>query len=190
MVSDKVVYNAKQLKDFGAFEYSPVLMKKVKYVDISESDLNDIEFLRPFTYIEELNMENNKISSLKPLENLEHLIVLRAGNNLIKDVDPLCNNLKLKYCDLFANLISDIDGLEWLDHLEHIDLSYNDLFNLESFKFMTTLKSMDISYNCRLYNTFYLDNHPNLESFFGKGNAYIGIQKTKNSLPNIEEFEF
>jgi Leucine-rich repeat (LRR) protein len=190
MVSDKVVYNAKQLKDFGAFEYSPVLMKKVKYVDISDSDLTDIEFLRPFTYIEELNMEHNRIKSLEPLEKLYNLKILKAGDNLIEDVDPLCNNIKLEYCDLFANMISDIDGLEWLDKLEHIDLSYNELFNLESFKFMISLKSMDISYNCRLYNTFYLNNHPNLESFFGKGNAYIGLIETRDSIPNIDDFEF
>jgi internalin A len=65
----------------------------------------------------ELDLYDNQISDIKPLESLTNLTLLYLGNNQISDIKPLESLTNLTVLYLFENQISDIKPLESLTNL-------------------------------------------------------------------------
>jgi internalin A len=69
----------------------------------------------------EINVNNNEISDIKPLQSLTHLTVLDLYNNKISDIKPLESLTNLSRLNLYNNKISDIKPLESLTNLTVLD---------------------------------------------------------------------
>ncbi len=88
--------------------------------------------LSPFTYMDlksliQLDLGNNQINDLSPLQDLTSLENLYIYQNLIQEISPLQNLNLLNHLNLFDNLIKSIpkssNGLLWMFHLIHNDIS-------------------------------------------------------------------
>src|SRR4028118_1708265 len=58
-------------------------------LDLSNNHLGDIKPLESLTNLTLLALENNQISDIKPLESLTNLTLLFLNNNQISDIKPL-----------------------------------------------------------------------------------------------------
>ncbi|XP_056023048.1 leucine-rich repeat-containing protein 9-like isoform X3 [Ostrea edulis] len=75
-----------------------------------------------------LNLHNNGISKLKPMQSLSHLRRLTVSFNELCRLDEVAS-MGLEYLDASFNQISSLDGLKNMVKLKFFDLSWNKLAN-------------------------------------------------------------
>ena len=78
-----------------------------------------------------LDLNNNQISDIKPLESLTNLTWLDLDNNQISDIKPLQSLTNLTWLSLRNNQISDIKPLESLTNLTVLVLSNNKISDIK-----------------------------------------------------------
>ena len=102
-------------------------------LDLDNNYISDIKPLESLTNLTSLDLGNNQITDIKPLESLSSLTSLDLGNNQIidithnqiRDIKPLASLTNLTVLDLNHNRISDIKPLESLTKLIRLNLSGN-----------------------------------------------------------------
>ncbi|MCL2071610.1 MAG: leucine-rich repeat domain-containing protein, partial [Oscillospiraceae bacterium] len=77
------------------------------------------------TYLTRLNLLQNLISDITPLEDFTNLERLNLGNNEIVDISPLSQMVNLKQLHLGDNKIGNVSVLFPLKNLEVLDLRNN-----------------------------------------------------------------
>ena len=120
------------------------LSKEVKNINLNGKKVNnfDLKFLSliHFKNLEELDLGNNNISNIEPIENLSsnNLNKINLSNNQIKNIEPLKNFSNLKDINLSLNKIEDISPLNEIMNknklLEKINLNDNNIKNVEILK--------------------------------------------------------
>lgn len=140
-MEDKI-YNYKELKDIERFEFSPILVKRVKYADISRNDLDDISFLKHFTNLETLRMNSNNIFNIEAIGELKNLREVFMWNNFIQSIEPLrkCRKLELVNCE-----INNIDDISPINHVEFVYASHNRIKDLS--KVYMKGRTVKVNYN-------------------------------------------
>ena len=68
-------------------------LEQLKQLKITGKELEDLDRLEDITAIEDLNLSDNQIENLKPLSQLENLIVLDLSKNRITEI--IINDLLL-----------------------------------------------------------------------------------------------
>lgn len=154
-------------KPGGIIKYGDV--KGITALDISSEDIQSLEGLQYLTALSELDAFGNRISSLKPLENLVRLTQLKLSENNIGNDEMQwlrkLTNLSQLYLDynynitstsVFSNLtkiidldltktsITDISFIRQLPQLKGIDLSFTKVTNLTPLENMTGLLVLGI----------------------------------------------
>jgi hypothetical protein len=167
--------------NWSKFKYSFVRVKdKFIYVNRRKKDLvlrnldvgsfSEIDNLETFSFLEVLDLSNNKISTISNLDRLSGLKSLNLSFNIIESVKGVGSlpNLEilwltgntisyLKEFNRFSNLkrlylegnsVTNLDGLDKLEKLEKIDLRKNKIQTVPKFtKELTNLKRILISNN-------------------------------------------
>jgi len=111
-----------------------------------ELDENILMSLDSLSYAEVIPQQ--RISSLKGLENCKSLVFLGMGSQDISDVSPLALLTKLKYLWLDQNRkISDVTPLAELTELEDLNLDSNLLTDISPLKNLTNLKILRLQFN-------------------------------------------
>jgi len=152
-------------------------IKNIVDLDVSNSQIANLNGIEDFTSLEILNCRGNyistidltyntKISSLDvqenvleslSLDNLVDLENLTCKNNSITYIYGLNNLLKLKVFDALGNKLSNIN-LDNLDKLTKVNLAYN---SLKNFRFQngsnTIIESFDLTNNSEL-SCIFVDN--------------------------------
>ena len=87
----------------------------------------------------ELDCSDNKLTSLKGIEELTNLEWLDCSNNKLTSLEGIENLDKLVEIYCYDNKLTSLKGIENLDKLEFLDcrdnpLPYSDLFNLDKIK--------------------------------------------------------
>jgi len=125
-------------------------------LSLNSFSLEFIDILRNYTKIMYLDISNNNIKSLKPLENMTCLIHLNAKNNQITEcldiAPPLCNHdhawkdghhavgSMLTLVDLSFNKITRIGDLSKHPYLECLLLSNNQISEIEGLQSLEYLQ--------------------------------------------------
>ncbi|XP_065650196.1 leucine-rich repeat-containing protein 23 isoform X1 [Hydra vulgaris] len=100
-------------------------------LNISKRELGDISILESFIYLRYLDISENKIRDISPINHLTHLLTLKADKNLLKS--GLLNKLPyLQHIDFSNNQIKDLFGI---NHplLEKLNLNGNEVLEISSF---------------------------------------------------------
>jgi len=111
----------------------PNLTTPVKAGDVKEAvaisapgrNIVSLAGLENCPHLKYLNLENNHISDLSPLGQLDNLIEINLIGNRITDITPLTKHKKLKKLELGYNRITDVSPLGSLNGLEYLDLGWN-----------------------------------------------------------------
>ena len=107
-------------------------MEKINKLGLSGKDISDISFLKYFPNLEELRLDNNKISDLKPLESLTKLKKLSIQNNGLTDISSIGKVSTLKDLYLNGNQISDASPISNLSNLEYLFIANNNISEIGS----------------------------------------------------------
>ncbi|XP_014769221.1 leucine-rich repeat-containing protein 23 [Octopus bimaculoides] len=150
-------------------------------------ELTNICILERYIHLRIVDVSNNQLSSLSPLDFLPNLLSLKADKNIIEEVDIKPHPF-LQYISLSNNKIENIS--EGLSHplVRHIDLSTNKIkelsqLNEETYSKLTVLKLQE-----NAIETIKDINLPSLTSLSLGYNKMTDLQWISN-LVNLEVFE-
>ncbi len=137
------------LKTAGTTECDAANQKlsSIKELDLKQNKISDIKPLQSLTQLTTLNLGGNQISDIKPLESLTNLTWLYLGFNQISDITPLPSLTKLNWLYLNNNKISDIKPLQSLTKVTELNLSNNQISDIKSLKSLTKLTALFLNGN-------------------------------------------
>jgi Leucine-rich repeat (LRR) protein len=120
-------YDALKLRVYGDIdiEYPSYYIEYAEDVELSSSDIIDLEGVQFCTHARFLDISDNRISDLFPLAGLNDLEELNLSDNEVEILDDLIHLKKLRSVMLSNNNIEDISPLFFLKNLEYADLSGN-----------------------------------------------------------------
>lgn len=113
---------------------------------------NNIKDLSPLAGIKvsgtlRLNINENEVSSLGPLQNLHGLTSLRASGNKINGLEPLNGMIELKLLDLSYNQLGSLTGLNLCGDEDYkLDFSHNSLKDIKALE-SVTVGAIDLESN-------------------------------------------
>lgn len=120
------------------------ISKKVRIVNIYQSQLEDIGFLENFENLMVLTLNTNNINDLSPLEGKDKLLRLSFDWNEVEDLTPLASLTALKSISAYSNKIHDLTALSGLPNLEEIKFYSNLIKDISPLKEITTLKELEL----------------------------------------------
>jgi Leucine-rich repeat (LRR) protein len=123
-LKDKGIRNILELKGLEIQSYLEVL-------NLIDNKISDIIGLEKLTNLKHLDLSYNQIKEIKGLENLTGLNYLNLDNNKIIEIKGLDNLANLQELKLSKNRIREIKGLDKLKNLKRIDLSHNEILDAE-----------------------------------------------------------
>ncbi|CAK66253.1 unnamed protein product (macronuclear) [Paramecium tetraurelia] len=107
-------------------------------------DLTSLHGIEKFKHLQHIDVSNNSIKSLKPLNGLKYIITLKASNNrLTKLLDLKHIPLQIMDVDCSNNEIEVIPDLSCHRFLRYLNLSYNKIRQIEGVqknKYLQVLK--------------------------------------------------
>jgi len=156
----------------GVIEFSE-LSQISGVLDLSSGGLADIEGLQYCTEITGLYLDNNYISDLSYLYELDNLEILSASNNNISQINKLPKNLKILNID--NNELSSVIGLLDCDKLEILLANDNDIAFIMSLRNKPMLKRLEMKGNL-INDISTIKNSNNLEH----------IDLSDNQIENVE----
>ena len=127
-----------------------VTIRGVRYnTALTELDLRgrtlgraDIEPLRYFVHLTELDLSNNRISDIMPLAGLTNLTRLDLGANPIGDITSLAGLTNLTWLSLYATQTDDITPLAGLTNLTELHLRRNQINDISPLAGLTNLTGL------------------------------------------------
>lgn len=121
------------------------IFSNVRDLDLSNNNIVDISELSKLKNIVEINLEGNKIKDVTPLANYENYIYkINLSNNNIKDVSSLA---KLNIANLVLTGNNEIKGYGKLQNVYGLSLNNCNIRMLESFEKTDRLNSLNLSNN-------------------------------------------
>ena len=114
-------------------------------LDISNSNIESLYGLQSCTGITELYINDNKISNLQPIENLQNLKSLIADNNQLSHIAALPTNLKL--LNVERNQLTNMEGVTLAQELEILFASENNLSSIDFLRDKTALTHVTLKNN-------------------------------------------
>jgi Leucine-rich repeat (LRR) protein len=136
--------------------------------------LSYITALRNSKKLKKIDLYNSNLISLEGLENATEIeeIVL-GGNEELSDISALRNSKKLKKIDLYNSNLISLEGLENATEIEEIVLGGNEeLSDISALRNAKKLKKIDLSW-CNLINLGGLENATELEEIVLEGNEEL-----------------
>ena len=137
----------------GDEEFTIADAGEVTSLDCSRSEdgiwygINDISDLSYFTKLKDLDLSDNHIYDLTPLEGLVCLERLNLADDYVEDLSPLRNLVQLKDLNLEYNTgVTDISPLAGLVNMEHLSLEQTDVEDLSALRDMKQLQEIRFDY--------------------------------------------
>jgi Leucine-rich repeat (LRR) protein len=120
-------YDAVKLREFGTTdeEFPSYYLEDIDEFELSSSDINDLDGVQFCIHAKSIDLSNNRIADLSPLESLTNLEDLNLSDNHISYIDGLGFLTGLRSLNISNNLIDDLEPLFRLTHLEYVDITGN-----------------------------------------------------------------
>lgn len=128
----------------------PLTKEDVKDVSIihgSGGEIKNLEGIQYCVAVQEIRLQDNAISDLSQLAELEQLQSLNLSGNKISDIAPLAKLRKLQYLNLEGNQVSKLSALSGLTKMRSLYLSNNKIERLGQLRKMTKLWSLYVGGN-------------------------------------------
>ena len=116
--------------------------KKVEQLDLSRSEISDIQTLEAMTELKILHLYDTGVSDLAPLKALTDLRELRLSRTNIKNIEPLSTLTGLKGLWIDGTQVSNIEPLKGLTQLQMLDLGYSEVSNLGPLQSLKNLRML------------------------------------------------
>lgn len=102
-------------------------LDKLRVLDISDFNGENIDFLGQVPNLEKLNLSYHTLSAVTGLDKLPKLQTLDLSGVCLQNLDGLSQLKNLRFLNLYGNEIADIQVLNQLTSLEEVNLADNNL---------------------------------------------------------------
>ena len=153
-------------------------------LDLSDNAIADIGPLENLARLVNLILDGNAVSDLGPVADLVELERLYLNGNAVSDLAPLENLVKLEQLYLDGNAVSDLGPLVNLVKLEHLNLNGNMVSNLGSLANLVELERLYLNGNA-VSDLAPLENLVKLKRLYLNGNTVSDLEP----LTNLVELE-
>ena len=100
-------------------------LTRLKLLDLSENNISNVAPLNTLTTLEELKLSGNNISSLSPLNGLTSLRRLAVAENNISDLKPLKQMTSLSILNIAGNTVDSLAPLLEISSLDYVAIDVN-----------------------------------------------------------------
>lgn len=100
-------------------------------LNLRDTELVDISFLKDFHHLTQLNLSSNQITDISPIFSLTALTALDLGENQIANILPISPLTALTTLDLNSNVIVDISPVSPLTALTELYLNDNQIADIK-----------------------------------------------------------
>jgi len=122
-----MVIQSKENIDFNIHSLQFYLEQLAGELDISNSDIYDLNGIEHCKNITSLDLSQNQIIDISSIKDLVFLESIYLSNNNISDITVLAGIKNLKYIDLSFNDVIDISSLSALGNLEYLNVIGNEI---------------------------------------------------------------
>lgn len=109
-------------------------VKNISQVHGKGKGIKSLEGLQHCVSVQEIDLENNEISDLKPLADLKLIQSLNLAGNKITSIEPLAALSRIQYLELSRNAVSDIYPLSNMSNMRSLYLSENKIEKIDVIK--------------------------------------------------------
>ena len=179
----KLFAKEKDIHRLAGIEYLTAL----RWLDLDDNRIVDITPLNQLTNLTELELRYNQIVDITPLNQLTNLKRLTLRYNQIVDITPLNQLTNLYWLELPGNQIVDITPLNQLTNLKRLELNDNQIVDMTPLNQLTNLGWLTLSYN-EMVDVTLLNQLTNLEWLELGFNQIVDITPL-NQLTNLKRLE-
>lgn len=177
------------------------MMDQFKAIAIMNSNVSRIDptFMKAFTNLEEIVLDNNNLDSNQTNNFFEckYLKIVSLSHNKLTTLGNLTNISNLQFLILNNNLITSLDGISKIQNLKQLDLSHNSISNIPTEFQNVNLIVLDLSFNnitifedcSNVFQIVKLNNN-NLKSFCTFSSTIKEIVYGDNVITYIDENTF
>ena len=122
-------------------------LTNLTWLDLGDNQITDITPLEKLTNLTNLSLRVNQIANITPLEKLTNLENLILSDNQITDITPLTKLTNLRDLFLDSNQITDITPLAQLTKLTQLWLDSNQITNITPLAQLTNLTILFLNGN-------------------------------------------
>ena len=148
--------------------------EKLEELDLYDNLISSIRGIEDLTSLTNLDFSFNKIKHIKNVNHLHKLTQLYFVQNRISRIENLEGLGNLTTIELGANRIREIENLEPLHQLQELWLGKNKITEIKNLSALTNLRLLDIKSN-RLTSIAGLEDLTNLEEVYASHNAITEI---------------
>ena len=158
LVSALLLFGAQSIKGLDTVRYlnftnsrindlSPLRnVPNIEHLDLWYKQVSDLSPLQHLTRLKRLSLGFTKVNDISPLQGLAGLQVLRLSRTEVSDLFPLRAVAELQDLDLFFTNVSDISPLEGLTNLHTLNLSHTKVSDISPLRGLTKLRTLDLSH--------------------------------------------
>ncbi len=128
-------------------EEIPPLPKNLTKLNLSNNKLTTLKGIEQLVNLVELDISGNQISDLSLVAHLRNLQKLDSSNNQILDISWLQGLTNLKILQFSGNQVSDISVLRSLNNLSRLFFSYNQVSDISALQGLRNLELLDFYSN-------------------------------------------
>ena len=173
----------KAIRSLVGIEYFVAL----QWLDLYNNRIVDLTPLNQLKNLTHLSLIGNQIADITPLADLNNLDWLWLSGNQITDLTPLNQLTNLIQLDLSGNQIADLTPLNQLDSLGYLGLSNNQIVDLTPLNQLKNLIQLRLSNN-QIADLTPLNQLKNLISLGLSGNQIVDLTPL-NQLTNLQELK-
>ena len=122
-------------------------LRDLKFLDISQTAIEDLAPISNVTFLESLNLSNTPTSAIKFIKYSDRLRYLDISNTKIEDISELVNLTNLQALKVEKTPIQSFAVLNQFKSLQELNLNESGFNNMENLKELSSLESLSLSKN-------------------------------------------
>ncbi len=120
-------------------------MKNLKSLNLDDNFITDLSVLEELDQLERIYFSNNNVSDISFAEDMENLTQISGENSGVSDISPLSGKAKLTNVFFGNAYVTDISPLSECKNLQKVGFNEAQIGNLEALRGMTELEMVCLS---------------------------------------------
>jgi len=122
-------------------------LRDLKFLDISQTAIEDLSPISNITLLESLNLSNTPTTAIKFIKYSDRLRYLDISNSRIEDISELINLSNLQVLKASNTSIQSFAVLNQFKRLQELDLTESGFNNMENIKDLSSLETLSLNKN-------------------------------------------